>query len=157
MIAGPGGALPACEYAIAHGIVSMCSEAVGIMDSILWTTRDFLKGRDQSGAPLHTFQALQHRMADMLVEVELSRSALHYGLYCLAQHDLSLRRRGVSACKIQVTRSAKFVAASGIQLHGALGLTDDHRIGQYFKRLTVTGMLLGGMDHHLAQFCDSRA
>lgn len=152
LVGAVGTALPAIAYAVDHAIVGSCAEAVGAMDNVLSLTSEHLKGRHQSGAPLSTYQALQHRMADMLVEVELARSALHMGLSGLSQPETKLRRKASAACKVQVSRSARFVGGNGIQLHGAIGLTDEHRIGQYFKRLTVLASLLGGVDFHLQQF-----
>lgn len=147
-----GAALPAIRYAFDHAIVCSCAEAVGAMDNVLSLTSEHLKGRDQSGAPLSTYQALQHRMADMLVETEMARSALHMGLSALSQPDPRLRRKATAACKVQVSHSARFVGGNGIQLHGAIGMTDEHRIGQYFKRLTVLSTFLGSTDFQLEQF-----
>jgi alkylation response protein AidB-like acyl-CoA dehydrogenase len=142
----------AIENAFEDAIVCSCAEALGAMEGALWLTVEYLKGRDQSGAPLSTYQALQHRMADMLVEVEISRSAVHLGLSALAHKDEQRRRKAISACKVQVSQSAKLVGETGVQLHGAMGLANEHRMGQYFKRLTVIAGLFGGVESHLDQF-----
>jgi alkylation response protein AidB-like acyl-CoA dehydrogenase len=154
LVGTEGEAFPAIEIAFDHAVVCSCAEALGAMEGVLAATAEFLKGRDQSGAPLSTYQALQHRMADMLVEVELARSAMHMGLSALEQKDQRLRQKGVSACKVQVSQSAKFVGTNGIQLHGAIGLSNEHRIGQYFKRMTVLNGIFGGIDFHLERFLE---
>jgi alkylation response protein AidB-like acyl-CoA dehydrogenase len=142
-----GGA--ALNWAIDQAIVGLCAEAVGIIDSALWMTRDYLRTRRQYGVTLSTLQALQHRMADMFVEVELSRSMLFRALGSLGHPDETVRRTSVLAAHIHVCKSGMFVCKNAVQLHGAMGMTEEHMIGQYFKRLVVISGLFGGMDQEL--------
>lgn len=144
--------MAAINYAADQAMVGLCSEAVGVIDSVLWMTRDYLRLRRQYGVPIATFQALQHRMADIFIEVELSRSILLRALSILGEKDPRIRRAGVLAALIHVCRSGLFACKNGIQLHGALGMTEEHMIGQYFKRLVVISGLFGGMDFHLERF-----
>ena len=150
---GPaGGATPAVELALDHTVIGLCAEALGAMDAALWMTRDYLKTRQQFGVTLNTFQALQHRMADMLVETELARSMLCQGLAALGESDPAARRRGVSAAKAQIGEAGYFVGGQAVQLHGGIGVTEDYAIGHFFKRLTLARGLYGTTDEHLARF-----
>lgn len=142
-------ALPAIEAGTDHAIVCACAEALGAMDTALWQTRDYLKSRKQFGTTLSHFQAIQHRMADMLVEVELARSMLYQGLAALAAPSAERGRR-VSAAKVAVSRAGLLVGGNAIQLHGGIGMTEELAIGHYYKRLWVLASLFGDVTHHLA-------
>jgi alkylation response protein AidB-like acyl-CoA dehydrogenase len=150
---GPEGAAgPAVALGLDHLIVGLCAEAVGAMDAALWLTRNYLKTRKQFGTTLNTFQALQHRMADMLVETELARSMLLRALACLADPDPRARRAGVSAAKAQIGEAGYFVGGQAVQLHGGIGVTEEYVVGHYFRRLTLARGLFGATDVHLSRF-----
>jgi alkylation response protein AidB-like acyl-CoA dehydrogenase len=144
--------LGSLQLALDQATVAVCAEAVGAMEHVLWTTRDYLKTRSAFGTTLSTFQALRHRMADMLVELEQARSIVHRGLASLRETDPARRAHGVSATKIQVGQSARFVGQQGIQLHGGIGMTEEYRVGHYFKRLSVIESLFGGTDFHVERY-----
>jgi alkylation response protein AidB-like acyl-CoA dehydrogenase len=146
-----GQALDPIEDAIDLAMVCVCAEAVGSMAGVVTTTRDYLKTRRAYGTTLSTFQALQHRLADMLVELELSRSMMYRVLAAMRDVDRRARRVAVSAAKALIGRGGRFVGASGIQLHGAMGVSDDCVISHYFKRLTAIEALFGSSDFHLRQ------
>ncbi len=152
LLGAEGTALAAIELAQDHATIGLCAEAVGAMDAALWRTRDYLKTRRQFGATLSEFQVLQHRMADMLIETELARSMLYRGVAALAEPDPTARRKGVSAAKAFIGEAGYFVGAQAIQLHGAIGVTEEYSIGHYFKRLTLARGLCGTTDAHLARF-----
>lgn len=141
----------AIEEAIDFAITGFCAEAVGAMDNIIKVTADYLKTRRAYGSTLNTFQALQHRLADMMTELELSRSMLYCAFAALSGASQEERRRSVSSTKALIGRSAKFVAAHGIQLHGAQGMADDYVIGQHFKQLAVFEAMFGCSDFHWEQ------
>jgi alkylation response protein AidB-like acyl-CoA dehydrogenase len=143
--------LLAIEEAIDFAIIGLCAEAVGAMDEIIKVTAEYLKTRRAYGSTLNKFQALQHRLADMMVELELSRSMLYCAFAAFSGSSLVGRRRSVSSAKALIGRSAKFVAANGIQLHGAQGMVDDYVIGQHFKQLTVIEAIFGCSDFHWEQ------
>lgn len=148
MIGPQGGASDVLAEAIAHATTALCAEAVGAMDRAIWITRDYLKTRRQFGQPIGNFQALQHRMADMLIELEMARSQTHRGLaYLDAAPDV--RDRAISSMKVQISRSAKFIGGNAIQLHGGIGVTEEYEIGHYFKRLTVIDNTFGTAATHL--------
>lgn len=139
-----------------HGTVALCADALGAMEAALWQTRDYLKTRKQFGVTLNNFQALQHRMADMLIETELSRSMLLQALSALTLPDAE-QDAGISAAKVAIGRSALFVTGQAIQLHGGIGMTDELMVGHFYKRTRVIESLLGDLDHHFDRFFDSVA
>ncbi|WP_250504189.1 acyl-CoA dehydrogenase family protein [Caballeronia sp. AZ7_KS35] len=141
----------ALARATRHAIVASCAEALGAMEAALWQTRDYLKTRSQFGSTLNHFQALQHRMADMLIETELSRSMLLQALAALGDAGPA-GERGIAAAKVAIARSALFVTGQAIQLHGGIGMTDELAVGHYYKRALVVASLFGDVDHHFEQF-----
>jgi alkylation response protein AidB-like acyl-CoA dehydrogenase len=141
-------AFPALSHAYAHATVAIAAEAVGAMDKALWTTRDYLQTRTQFGAPIGSFQALQHRMADMLIELEMARSQVYRALAFLdAAPDV--RDTAVSSMKVQIGRSVKFIAGQAVQLHGGMGMTEEYLIGHYFRRLYMIESAFGPTGVHL--------
>lgn len=150
---GPeGGALAGIELAIDHGVIGLMAECVGAMDAALWLTRDYLSTRKQFGVTLNTFQALQHRMADMLVETELARSMLLRGIAALSDPDPEARRAGVSAAKVQIAEAAVKVTGEAIQMHGGIGVTEEYVVGHFYKRAVLARGLFGSTDLHLERF-----
>ena len=145
-------AIEAIEAGLDHATITACAEAVGAMDTALWMTRDYARTRQQFGKPIGTFQAYQHRMADMLVQLELARSMLLCGLAALAESDLERRRAGVSAAKLVIGDAGLFIGRQAIQLHGGIGMTEEYAVGHYYKRLFVIAHLFGNGDHHLERF-----
>lgn len=148
LISGEGEAFRVLAEAYAHATIALCAEAVGAMDRVLWITRDYLNTRIQFGKPIGTFQALQHRMADMLIEVEMSRSQI-YRAMALRSATPAERDQAISSLKVQIGRSAKFVGGNAIQLHGGIGITEEYSIGHYFKRLTMIDNMFGNVGVHL--------
>jgi alkylation response protein AidB-like acyl-CoA dehydrogenase len=132
----------------AHATLGVVAEALGAMDVALWSTRDYLRIRRQFGQPIGNFQVLQHRMADMLIELELGRSILYRAL-SLINTEPDRFAAAVSAAKVQIGKSAHFVASQAIQLHGGIGITEESSIGQYFKRLTFIQNAFGSATEHL--------
>ncbi|QGZ96199.1 acyl-CoA dehydrogenase family protein [Terricaulis silvestris] len=155
LIGDEGEAQDAIDYALDYGVIGLCAEAVGAMDAALWITRDYLKTRKQFGVSLNTFQALQHRMADMLVETELARSMLYRGIAALSLDNKRARARGVSAAKAQIGEAGFFVGGQAVQLHGGIGVTEEYIVGHYFKRLALVRGLYGSSDQHLTRFAES--
>jgi alkylation response protein AidB-like acyl-CoA dehydrogenase len=150
---GPeGGALPLIEAASDVAIAGLCAEAVGAMDALLALTLEYVKSRKQFGVPVGSFQALQHRMADMLLHAELARSMSYLASAKLEVSDVTQRRRAISAAKFLVGRSARFVGQEAVQLHGGLGVSDEVATSHYFKRLTLINASFGDMGHHLERF-----
>ncbi|NMO22561.1 pimeloyl-CoA dehydrogenase small subunit [Pyxidicoccus fallax] len=150
-----GGALPVIERAVDLGIAALCAEAVGAMDALVETTREYLKTRKQFGVPIGKFQVLQHRMADMLIATEQARSMAIVAAVKVGSPDAAERRRMVSSAKALVGQSARYVGQQAVQLHGGMGVTDELAAAHLFKRLTVINATFGDADHHLAQVSDA--
>jgi alkylation response protein AidB-like acyl-CoA dehydrogenase len=139
------------EYAIGFGVLALCSESIGAMDVAKEYTLEYLRTRKQFGVPIGSFQALQHRMADMLLEIEQARSAVINAAAALsAEHNV--RERALSAAKYSIGRIGALVAEECIQLHGGIGMTWELPLAHYAKRLVMIDHQLGDEDHHLERF-----
>jgi len=146
-------AYPLIERVIDEASVATCAEAVGVMAVLVDATVEYLKTREQFGAPIGSFQVLQHRAVDMFNELELSRALVHRAAAAIASSDDALNRaRSASAAKVQVGRAGKLIGQQAIQLHGGMGMTDELFVSHYFKRLTMIGTLFGDADHHLKRY-----
>jgi pimeloyl-CoA dehydrogenase small subunit len=154
LLGAKGDAYPVIEHAVDRAIAALAAEAVGIMETLNATTLDYLKTRKQFGVPIGSFQALQHRMADMVVELEQARSMATLAALSADLGDARERRRVISAAKVQIGRSGRFVGQQSIQLHGGIGMTEEYTVGHYFKRLTVIDQTFGDADHHLDRFAE---
>lgn len=154
VVGPPGGALPLLEAAIDRAAAAVCAEAVGAMEMLLELTAEHLKTRSQFGAPLAKFQVLQHRVADMLAMLEHARSMAYGAAMAVDAGQPAQRRRLVSAAKAFVGRAARRISQSAIQMHGAMGMTDECRVGHYAKRLLVIDHLFGDARHHTQRFID---
>jgi alkylation response protein AidB-like acyl-CoA dehydrogenase len=144
-----GAALPALELVIDQAIAAIASEAVGAMSTLVDMTLDYLKTRQQFGRPIGTNQALQHRMVDMYIALDEARSMALYGALMLGEADAAVRRKALSATKIEIDRTARRVGQEAVQLHGAMGVTEELAVGHYFKRLSMIGVTFGDMSWHL--------
>ena len=158
MIGPLGGGLALLEQGLDHAVAALCAEGLGLMSLLLEATVEYTKQRHQFGVPIGSFQALQHRMAEMFIEVELARSMAYLAAMTLDEQrdDPGARKRGISAAKVQVARSGRFVAQNAIQLHGGIGMSEEYKAGHYFKRLTMVERLLGDSDFHLARYIAQR-
>ncbi|MBM5579064.1 acyl-CoA dehydrogenase family protein [Burkholderia pseudomallei] len=147
----PGEAADAIERAIGFGLLALAAEALGAMDVAKAHTLEYLRTRRQFGVPIGSFQALQHRMAELLLEIEQARSAV---INAAAQLDAPrvARERALSAAKYSVGRIGALVAEESIQLHGGIGMTWELPLAHYAKRLVMIDHQLGDEDHHLARY-----
>ena len=139
------------EYAIGCGVLALCAEALGAMDVAKDYTLDYLRTRKQFGVPIGSFQALQHRMADLLLEIEQARSAVINAAAALGA-ERKPRERALSAAKYSIGRIGTRVAEECIQLHGGIGMTWELPLAHYAKRLVMIDHQLGDEDHHLERF-----
>ena len=140
------------ERAAQVGIAALCAEAVGCMEAINAQTIEYLKTRKQFGVPIGKFQVLQHRAAEMFMEVEQARSLAYLAAVKVDSADASERARAIHAAKVRAGRAIKFVGQAAIQMHGGMGMTDELPVSHYFKRATMIDFALGDVDHHLAAF-----
>jgi alkylation response protein AidB-like acyl-CoA dehydrogenase len=140
------------ERATGRGILALCAEALGAMEAAKTATLDYLRTRKQFGVPIGSFQALQHRMADLLLEIEQARSAVINAAAALDAEDRITRERALSAAKMSIGRIGTKVAEECIQLHGGIGMTWELPLAHYAKRLVMIDHQLGDEDHHLERY-----
>jgi alkylation response protein AidB-like acyl-CoA dehydrogenase len=148
-----GAGLALVEDAADYATALLCAEAVGAMKSACDATLDYLKTRKQFGLPIGAFQALQHRMVDMVIEYEQARSMA--SLACArvdTESDARERARLVSAAKIKVADACRRISQESVQLHGGMGMTEELKVSHTFRRLTMIARQLGDADHHLERF-----
>jgi alkylation response protein AidB-like acyl-CoA dehydrogenase len=143
--------LPLIERVVDEAIAARCGEAVGVLQQLLASTLEYTKQRVQFGQPISKFQALQHRMADMFMEVEQSVSMSWSASIHAEGTDPIVRARAVSAAKAYIGKACKMVGESAIQLHGGMGMTDEMAVSHYFKRAIMIESAFGSVDHHLAK------
>ena len=140
------------DAAADHGVSLLCSEALGVMEALQAATLEYIRTRQQFGVPIGKFQVLQHRMADMFMQLEQARSMTMLAAVKVASTDAAERRRVVSAAKARVGEAMKFIGQQAVQLHGGMGVTNEMPAAHYFKRLSTIELTLGDTDHHLARF-----
>jgi alkylation response protein AidB-like acyl-CoA dehydrogenase len=153
LLGGEGMGAELLEAVFEEANAALAAEAVGIMADTLDLTTDYLKTRVQFGVPIGSFQALQHRAVDMLIQLELARSMAILAALSL-DHAPDQRRRNIAAAKVQIGRSGRFIGQQAVQLHGAIGITAEYKVGHAFKRLTAIDALFGDTDHHLEFLTD---
>ncbi|HUX74274.1 MAG TPA: acyl-CoA dehydrogenase family protein [Steroidobacteraceae bacterium] len=146
----PGAALPVVERVIDEAIAALCAESIGLMSAMQEITVDYLKTRRQFGRPIGEFQALQHRAVDMFIALEQARSMALFATMMAGEPDAAARRRAIAAAKVQIGRAGRKIGEEAVQLHGGIGMTMEHKIGHYFKRMTMNARRFGDADQHLA-------
>lgn len=142
--------LPLVEKVVEEAIAATCAEACGVLRKLHEGTLEYTRQRKQFGAPISSFQVLQHRMVDMFIQLEQSISMTYMATIKLAED--AERAKAVAAAKVQIGKACKFVGQNAIQLHGGMGMTEEMAIGHYFKRATLIESAFGGIDHHLARY-----
>jgi len=148
LIGEAGNGLPLIEKVVDEATAATCAEVVGAMKVTNETTLDYSRQRKQFGVPIGSFQVLQHRMADMLMEYEQSVSMCYLATIKLDE-DAATRKKNVSAAKVRIGQAGRFIGQSAIQTHGGMGMTDELAVGSYFKRLSIIEGEFGSVDHHM--------
>jgi alkylation response protein AidB-like acyl-CoA dehydrogenase len=151
-IGSDGTGLQPLELGLESANAAVCAEALGVMSAMLDMTVTYTKQRTQFNVAISSFQALQHRMAEMFIELELVRSMVFLAAMALDSDSGSSVPRSVSAAKSYVAQAARFIGQNAIQLHGAIGITEEYQLGQYFKRLTILERIFGDKAYHLRRF-----
>jgi len=155
LIGAEGDGAAILERAFEEAVAALVAEAVGAMAETFEVTIDYLKTRQQFGAAIGSFQALQHRAVDMLMQLELSRSMAILAALSL-EIDEEQRSRNISAAKAQIGKSGRIIGQEAVQLHGAIGITAEYKVGHAFKRLTAIDASLGDRAWHLARLVEKR-
>jgi alkylation response protein AidB-like acyl-CoA dehydrogenase len=148
-------AMAAIERGLEFALAALCAEAVGAMHALMDASVSYLKNRQQFGRPIGSFQVLQHRAADMQIALEQARSMVLLATSRCTDADSRTRQRSLSATKVVINRAGRYIAQQAVQLHGAMGMTDELQVSHWFKRLTAIEMTLGSTDTHLHRFAAS--
>jgi alkylation response protein AidB-like acyl-CoA dehydrogenase len=135
-----------------YGLFALCAEALGALDKCLALTVEYTRTRNQFGGPIGRFQALQHRMVDMLMRIEQARSLVYLAATRCDQVDAQARGSALSATKVLIADAARFVGQQAVQLHGGMGVSDEVAVSHYFKRLVAVELRFGSADAHLARY-----
>jgi alkylation response protein AidB-like acyl-CoA dehydrogenase len=148
LLIGPARSQRVMDEALDRATLARVAEALGAMECVMQLTSEYLKTRVQFGQPIGKLQALQHRMAEMFVEVQEVRSILYCGLAHL-DAEAALRGAVVSAAKLVTLEAGRIVGGQGIQLHGGIGVTEEYAVGRYFKKLIAFEKTYGDGTWHL--------
>ncbi len=145
-----GNAFPLIERVVDGAIAALAAEAVGAMAAMHEITVDYLKTRKQFGVPIGNFQVLQHRAVRDADRAGAGAIMAMLATMMADEPNAAERRKAVSAAKVQIGRSGRFIGQQAMQLHGGIGMTMEYKVGHYFKRVTMIDTLFGDADHHLA-------
>lgn len=148
LLGAEGAAYAALDATVDEATLGVCAEAVGIMRLLTDKTVEYSKSRVQFGVPIGSFQALQHRMVDMLTACEQARSLLMWATMVNADGGEEAKQ-AVSSIKYLVGTAGRKVGEEAVQLHGGMGVTWELDVAHYFKRLTTIGQIFGNADWHL--------
>lgn len=152
---GDGDASAVLDEALDRGVAALCADALGVLDRALAATVEYARDRKQFGVPIGSFQALQHRMADMYMQVEQARSMTCLATSACLQDDPVARKKAVSGAKVIVGQAARRVGQEAVQLHGGMGMTDELDVSHCFRRLLAFELRLGTTDEHLHALLES--
>ncbi len=147
-----GDGAAALDAALDCAAAAACAEGLGVTRTVLDMTSAYLKTRKQFGVAIGSFQVLQHRAVDMFVQVQLLESTSILAAVRADGDDVDERRRAVSIAKARLAIGGRFVTKESIQLHGGIGITEEHDIGLYFKRMQALSALYGDEEHHVRRF-----
>jgi alkylation response protein AidB-like acyl-CoA dehydrogenase len=135
-----------------HAAAALCAESLGAFAKVNELTLDYLKVREQFGQPIGKFQVLQHHMADMLIEYENAQSLVYQSSMMADNDDATERAKAVSSTKVYLGERGHTSCQSAIQMHGGIGMTAEYELGDFVKRMAMSEVMFGDVDHHLARF-----
>jgi alkylation response protein AidB-like acyl-CoA dehydrogenase len=145
-----GQALPEVARVVDAAAALGCAEGIGVLEVLFTGTLEYLKQRLQFGRPLASNQALQHRLVDMHTLLREAQGMAHFAVSAL-EADAASRGRAVALAKVHVGEALRHVGQEAVQLHGAIGTTDEFPISHHFKRATALSLMFGDVDHHRAR------
>lgn len=150
-----GMAFPLLETVVDYATALLCSEAVGAIRFANTATLEYLKTRKQFGVAIGSFQALQHRMVDMMISYEQAKSMACLASVKVETAEAAERKHVISAAKIKIADACRHVSQESVQLHGGMGMTEELKVSHTFRRLTTIAQTFGDADHHLDRFTAS--
>jgi len=140
------------EEVVDYATALLCAEAVGAIRYANDATLEYLKTRRQFGVPIGSFQALQHRMVEMMISYEQARSMAYLACVKIDTADAAERRHVISAATIKIADACRHVSQESVQLHGGMGMTEELKVSHTFRRLTMLAQTFGDAEHHLERF-----
>lgn len=143
MLCGPDRGRHALSAMREQAIVAIVAESLGMMEAVESLTAEYFRTRQQFGRYLGEFQVLQHRLADMTIEAEMGRAALLVALAAFEIDEPGLRARRFGGAKAAMGEALRRVTASGVQVHGGMGMTQEYPVGGYLQRMVVLDAVLG--------------
>jgi pimeloyl-CoA dehydrogenase small subunit len=152
MLGGEGAGYTLIEEVVDYATALLCAEAVGAIRYANEATLEYLKTRRQFGVPIGSFQALQHRMVEMMISYEQARSMAYLACVKIDTAEAAERRHVISAAKIKIADACRHVSQEAVQLHGGMGMTEELKISHTFRRLTMLAQTFGDAEHHLERF-----
>lgn len=155
-LGAPGAGFEALRAALARANVALAAETLGAMETAVELTREYLLTRHQFGRPIGSFQALQHRFADILIELEQARSAVINAAGHL-DAPADERDRQISAARNLIGRAGRLVAEEAIQMHGGIGMTQEYDLAHFARRIIMADHRFGDTDWHLERFIELSA
>src|SRR5256886_3550000 len=147
LMGAPHTAWPRLKRSLEWGTAALCAEMVGGAQKVLETSTDYAKTRHQFGKPIGIYQAVSHKLADMLVLSESGRSATYYAAWAV-EADAPDRSLAGSMAKAYVSDAYRKIAGDGIQVHGGIGFTSEHDMHLYFKRAKASEVTLDEATDH---------
>ena len=151
LIGASDAALPIIERIVDEANTAYCNEAVGCMRMMTSSTQDYAKQRKQFGKAIAEFQVIQHRLVDMFMATEEAVSMALRATIQLSSSDVE-RAMAVAGAKVTIGKHGRFVGQNAVQTHGGMGVTDEMRVGHYFKRVTMIDATFGNVDYHLKRY-----
>jgi alkylation response protein AidB-like acyl-CoA dehydrogenase len=153
-VVGEDRALQVLDQAIEATLLATSAELVGVMDTVLELTLEYLRNRRQFGVPIGSFQVLQHKAVDMWIQNRLSEATVNAATKTLDDPTSSTSARRAAACgaKARTSQAALQICSQALQLHGAIGFTDEYRLGGYLRRALMLSAWMGNAAHHRTQF-----
>lgn len=136
-----------------EAVIAIGAEALGAMQVLLDATVDYTRNREQFGQPIGKFQALQHRMAEMYLKVEETRSLLYHAAIRMSEGGPEVAL-ACAALKVKLAEAGRFVSQQAVQLHGGIGMSDELGVGHHFKRLLLLSKLYGDEDYYLRRYME---
>ncbi|WP_306147922.1 MULTISPECIES: acyl-CoA dehydrogenase family protein [unclassified Roseibium] len=145
------------EHIADLGTAALCAEALGALEKIIAMTTEYLKVRTQFGRPIGEFQALQHQLAEMMIDFEHAKSLVFEAAMTADSPEALIRKKAVSAAKVYLGERGRVICQNAIQMHGGIGMTDEYELGDYVKRVMVAEKAFGDTDHHLERYARQMA
>lgn len=146
-----GSTLDSIEAVLDRAIVAVGAESLGAMQVLLDTTVEYTKTREQFAQPIGKFQALQHRMAEMYLKLEETRSLL-FNAAILLDQDSPEAPAACAALKVKLAEAGRYISHESVQLHGGIGMTDELIVGHMLKRLLLLAKLYGDENYYLDRY-----